>query len=469
MHKLLKHQLRKFLPPEAASNLDPRFLNAISAAYEDGDAARRRLERSINLMSDEMTDLNEDLRSQKKQADKASERAESEEQRNIAKSAFLAAMSHEIRTPLNAVIGAADLLKKSSLTDEQIAHVNLLTNGGQLLLEIINDIIDLSKFEAGKVTLEERDFNPQAVMEQTIDLWYPKAQEKGLTLTLQFANNTDTEYLCGDEYRIKQILNNLISNALKFTKRGGVSVTAALEPARHGNTVFLFEVADTGIGIPLERQDAIFHPFEQADKSTTRNYGGSGLGLSIISRLAHLMGGDITLTSTPGRGSVFTVTVPMCKGEAPQTGELDVQPNSSANYPKTAFNRILIVDDIMSNRLVLSALLKPYCVCVDEVHNGKEAVAACESAAYDLIFMDYHMPVMDGLEATRAIRDSNNINADTRIVALTAEAMQEHVSQFTQAGMDYYLAKPITSEGLINCLNQVMTQPESTPVMGVAS
>jgi PAS domain S-box-containing protein len=372
----------------------------------------------------------------------ARKRAESAER---AKAAFLATMSHEIRTPLTAILGFADLLAGAELAEEQRRQVAIIRETGRMLLAIINDILDFSKLEAGKASLEILPFGLRDLLSSTFEAARLLGAERGLAFRIEI-DDAVPERVAGDATRLKQILTNLLGNAAKFTEKGGIVLRAAVAGTEEGRVRLRFEVEDTGIGVAPERLPRLFAMFEQADQSITRRFGGTGLGLAIAKRLADLMGGRIGARSTPGAGSTFWVELPFAAERAPVRSE-PAQPGAAADVGLRR-GRILVVDDVVTNRLLLDAVLRAHGQEVAFATDGVEAVEAAARAPFDLILMDVHMPHQDGLAATRAIRAGGGPNARAPIVALTAAVMAEEVAACRAAGMDGYLAKPVDRDGL---------------------
>lgn len=368
------------------------------------------------------------------------------ESANRAKSEFLANMSHELRTPMNGVLGMTELALTTELTEEQRCYLSIAKSSAESLLVVIDDILDFSKVEAGKLALEQIDFSLRANILDTLGMFRIRADKKGLELNCHLDRGIPDKVM-GDPGRLRQIVTNLVGNALKFTDHGGISVRAE-EDRRTNDHVFVhFSIKDTGIGISPDKQNAIFMAFSQADGSTTRKYGGTGLGLTISKQLVEMMGGHIGLESSPGQGSVFHFTVPFafCM---PRTERFDdtASPNSAAAPPvaKTRRLRILVAEDNDVNQLIARAFLEQRGHSVTVVGDGLAAVSAVRSQHFDLVLMDLQMPVMDGLEATVAIR-SHEANSGRRmpIVAMTAHAMQQHRESCIAAGMDAFVTKPV--------------------------
>jgi PAS domain S-box-containing protein len=369
-----------------------------------------------------------------------------------AKSEFLATMSHEVRTPMNGVLGIAELLLDTPLNPDQRDYAETILRSGQALLEILNDILDLSKIEAGKLDLEAIPFDPVQALKDVLALSAPRASAKGVDLQADVAPDLPQDVI-GDPGRLRQVLSNLIGNALKFTDTGGVRVAARLLEAGCDHVTLEFAVSDTGIGMTPEQKEKLFKPFSQADSSTTRRFGGTGLGLSICLRLVEMMGGKITAESTPGRGStfVFTLRCPRAAVGASRAGAL--QSRASRRFK----GRVLVVEDNVVNRKVARATLKGFGIEVLDAENGSLALEVLERETVDLVFMDMHMPVMDGLEATRRIRAAETCgerDGHQPIVAMTANVMREAVDACVEAGMDDSLPKPFTRGQLLEVLGR---------------
>jgi signal transduction histidine kinase/CheY-like chemotaxis protein len=386
---------------------------------------------------------------------------EDAEAANRAKSTFLATMSHEIRTPLNGVLGMAQAMAADALSPSQRERLDVIRQSGETLLAILNDVLDLSKIEAGKLELEAGRFDLAELAESVVAAFSAVAEERGLAFELAIDPRARGVY-AGDPTRVRQILFNLVSNALKFTERGGVSV--AISRPDQGLTL---KVRDSGIGIPEEKLAQLFQKFEQADATTTRRFGGTGLGLAICRELVELMGGDIAAQSVPGEGATFTVCLPLKRLRDRRAAGTATRPPAVAPVmrDRPTSIRVLAAEDNAVNQMVLKALLDQAGVEVTMTGDGAAAVAAWESDAWDLILMDVQMPIMDGPTATRAIRarEAATGRRRTPILALTANAMSHQVEDYLAAGMDGFIAKPIQIERLFAAIEEALApdKPEA--------
>jgi signal transduction histidine kinase/CheY-like chemotaxis protein len=368
---------------------------------------------------------------------------------NIAKSRFLANMSHEIRTPLNGVLAMAEVMARDKLAGVQRERLAVVRQSGEQLLSVLNDVLDLSKIEAGKLELEVQDFDLERVAQSVGDGFAAVADAKHLAFRVEVAPEARGAWR-GDGDRLRQILSNLVSNALKFTPSG--EVTARFELADAGG--IRLAVTDTGIGIPADKIGALFEKFTQADSSTTRRYGGTGLGLAICRELAHLMHGSISVVSKEGEGSTFFAELPLERGAA---GLAAPAPDVAAEMEQRSI-RLLAAEDNPVNQKVLQAIVEPMDVDLEIVADGRSAVEAWRNGDYDVILMDIQMPLMDGIAATREIRaaEAAEDRRRTPILALTANALVHQIEEYLAAGMDGHIAKPIEIAKLYEAVNRAL-------------
>ncbi len=379
------------------------------------------------------------------------------EHANQAKSEFLANMSHEVRTPLNAIMGLTRLLQKTQLEPQQISYLELINNSATALLAVLNDVLDLSKIEAGKLVFEQVRFDLQGWIEECLSPFAAEASAKGLEFSLDIAHDLPP-YLMGDPGRLRQVLSNLLSNAVKFTEKGQIRVKVWADPTPKGlspaQISVLFQVRDSGMGMSAAQQKTIFDAFTQADASTTRRFGGTGLGLAICQRLVTMMGGKIRVASEPGRGSAFRFSAVFGLA-ANQASQLTMPAALEAR--SLAGLRVLLAEDHPVNQLLTRKLLEEWNCKAEMAANGVEAVSRWQRGGIDLILMDIQMPEMGGEEATARIRALERPhNGHTPIVAMTAHALAGDREKYLEAGMDAYVSKPISPDALARAMHAAL-------------
>jgi signal transduction histidine kinase/FixJ family two-component response regulator len=411
---------------------------------EASDDLFQSLTDSFNHLLGKLAEREDDLKRAMRELEQARDAANAA---NVLKTQFLANMSHEIRTPLNGVLAMAEVMAMGDLAAVQRERLDVIRRSGGLLLAVLNDVLDLSKIEAGKLSLIEEDFELGPTVSAAQEGFAMLAEAKNLEFGVEVTPEAEGWWR-GDSDRLRQILGNLLSNAVKFTPQGSVKAVVDLSPSG----ALRFTVADTGVGIAPEKLPSLFEKFTQADNSATRRFGGTGLGLAICRELTQMMGGSINVDTREGHGSTFVVELPLPRG----------RPAEAAPEAAAAGNdgdlRLLAAEDNPTNRQVLGAVLSSLGIDVHIVPDGKEAVDAWRVGAYDLILMDIQMPVMDGITAARLIREAETETGRRRtpIVALTANALTHQVEEYLGAGMDAHVAKPIEIAKLYDAISAVL-------------
>ncbi len=398
-------------------------------------------ERAIRAFQEHQAHLIEELETARDRANAASD----------AKSNFLGVISHELRTPMNGVLGAAQLLSATRLEDTQREYLSIIRNSGDNLLSLLNDILDMTKIEADKMTFDVIDVVVEDLHKRVVGPFQAQAEAKGLDFNVVLEGETPAT-VKGDPLRVCQVIQNLLANAVKFTDTGGVTYTVRGERLSDKVVRFDYEVRDTGSGITAADIERLFQPFTQVDGSSTRRFGGTGLGLTISRRMANIMGGDIAVTSTYGEGSTFTFSV---EAEVVEWARVAPAEAIEAEVGDGRHLKVLVVEDHPVNRMILEAWMGSAGYVSATAENGQIAVDMAQDQAFDLIIMDVNMPIMDGLTATRAIRDGAGLNAETPIVVLSASARHEDHEAGLEAGADAYLNKPIDFAALARVMNRV--------------
>ncbi len=410
-----------------------------------------------------------DVREERRKAHELRDALNRAEQATRLKSEFLANMSHEIRTPLNGVLGMAQVLSHSSLTPAQKEQVGVILDSGQTLMVLLNDILDLSKIEAGRMEMAPVSSDLRHKLSALFKLHEASAREKGIKLQL-FVHPNVPARLVFDPVRIRQCVGNLLSNAIKFTAEGEVIMVVQSEAQESGQHKVTIHVSDTGCGIAPDKVERVFETFAQEDGSTTRRFGGTGLGLSITRKLARMMGGDVSAVSQPGRGSVFTLTF-QAEHDTPVLADPDSKVVTPVmRKPRSGLTgcRALVVDDNAINRRVARSFLEIHGLQISEACDGNDALEILGKSAFDIVLMDIHMPGLDGVEAFKKLRTSGSVNRLTPVIALTADSMHGDREKFLGKGFDGYVSKPIDERSLVTAITQILSVTETPGLRAIA-
>ncbi len=448
-----------FIPPQLLSNFTAeikkstkkRFNKSIEFQFMAKDKTYKYLEfNSVNLKQQEgieglILDCR-DISQRKKDAEELMRAQKAKEQ-------FLANISHEIRTPINGIAGMASLLSQNPSKEEQRTYLNAIKSAADNLKVIINDILDLASIESGKLQLEKIGFNLNDLLHSLIDAYGVQASEKGVKLSYKLAEDANKVFI-GDPVRLNQILINLISNAIKFTHAGSIHVSVKTDRIKEGTYRLRFDITDTGIGIPKSKLQTIFESFSQADASVTRKYGGTGLGLTIVKQLIELQKGTIKVVSEEGNGSTFTFTISYQLGKTEFFDETKLYKPKQNTQLKNA--SVLLVEDNDINRLYAGSILKMWGCHFETAENGVVALEKVRNNSFDVILMDIQMPVMDGFETTKAIRQGDPKKKSVPIIALTANATQKDFEKCIAAGMNDCITKPFTQDDLLKTLTKYL-------------